>query len=1390
MSRFSDIHRVILGIDMSSRSNSIFIAGNGPSLREINFQALRHVDWLGMNAAYRYWDEVGIYPNIYCCLDKVVVKHHAAEILRLIRDGAIDRFFLVKDILDEIPELETEAKVCFLEDIVQSDSPEAAIFKTNFSDKKTTGSWAVRFAIYCGYQEIFLGGIDCSYVEVLPEAEKTGDGIELRIKSSVSQNPNYFFNSYQKPGDLYQVPNPVRHFGNLHLQAFEALNIDIERYRLPNLIKNTAKSSQLNRYGIYDYVPPSHALGYSVLCAVAVPLTHLECEQFLEHMLVWDTPAFLPLRLDSPLLGQISFHLFFDCKFSQAIFDKLNLAWSNTRFLKVIFSDLRITFLDIPPALNYYIREKDSENISRKMGPNVHFLALAKECKEYPFTFLMEADSVPIKANWLSDLNQCCTWSSGFWIAGSHPSPLGSVDPALAFHINGNAIYATGCIAFQEFLDDVFIPTLQYLIFEQGSRDLAYDCLISKVMTYGSAARERRNRKNASDPKLMMAFGAVQENIDRFRFVREIKNISHIESELSHSDVVGFLDSEHVIVHSKRLTEIVSSAAKKYYNECEIDFLEPALIRRFKDTFIKVTQLKIFACHYYSNLEGYVFDRFDRSSCFNLIRSSSESAIGNHDDNKGAYVIFVLGEVCKGDSLVCKLELIASAQQNIFVRFSRHGEGRFAQDSKMIVLEKGVAVSSALSFECVDNYQSARLFIRQTEGELGVVRVAFDVKKKSHLQDVPIIRLVSPSSDSETIFKMFLARMNSISPLVTQEPIAPSPKDPPNDAGEIGSLRISGANLEYPKLLMIDSTPVGHGSATGQLKRTFLSGWPNSDFLQIWEAGGQNSSLRAIQLGQSIESSRATVLSVDSAINKCCEFGPDVIYFRPVDSGVLLDVAERVVSVLGKPLVVHMMDDWPERLRVTDYSTFQRVNGTLRRLLEKSSQRLSICQAMSDAYRTRYGGDWLPLANGVDLSNYPAKDWTQRSPVSPVAPFVIRYMGGLADDMNYASVCDIAETVAKLQKDIPVHFEIYTMDWYRAKAERDLGGLPGVSVGPLVEDHLYSSLLCDADALLIAYNFDPKSIAYIGLSLANKMPECLASGVPVLAYGPLNVATINYLKAADLAQVVESRDAVALRAAIRELISQPEKCRYFGSKGRNHAGDNFSNEIVSKKFRDYIAGSTRKFIKPELVKIWQSCFRVEPGRFFVQAAPDQWRYTHSDAPQRIWVATVNVCGQTKGTGFLGGLRLQADRAMTVNVSLGRHGKTEYEGTTKRLTLAPGAAQTIKLSKEFTREHNALKLQVEVLELKAGGSALLTIDDLYMIEWLESIRKRLGEANITLSEANRRFRDGDLGTAMGMYLLLGQQHPLKMYGDNALMAARKSGMETIRSTVDLLQRITG
>src|SRR3546814_6924019 len=89
------------------------------------------------------------------------------------------------------------------------------------------------------------------------------------------------------------------------------------------------------------------------------------------------------------------------------------------------------------------------------MGPNLHFLATMRECRGYRFTQLMETDCVPAKADWLTELDAICR-GERFWIAGAFLHELGSVSPNFAAHINGNALYATGNPAFQDFLEETF----------------------------------------------------------------------------------------------------------------------------------------------------------------------------------------------------------------------------------------------------------------------------------------------------------------------------------------------------------------------------------------------------------------------------------------------------------------------------------------------------------------------------------------------------------------------------------------------------------------------------------------------------------------------------------------------------------------------------------------------------------------------------------------------------------------------------------------------------------------------------------------------------------------------------------------------------------------------
>ena len=195
-------------------------------------------------------------------------------------------------------------------------------------------------------------------------------------------------------------------------------------------------------------------------------------------------------------------------------------------------------------------------------------------------------------------------------------------------------------------------------------------------------------------------------------------------------------------------------------------------------------------------------------------------------------------------------------------------------------------------------------------------------------------------------------------------------------------------------------------------------------------------------------------------------------------------------------------------------------------------------------------------------------------------------------------------------------------------------------------------------------------------------------------------------------------------------------------------------------------------------------FRFRSGLCLMQTAPKQWHYVHGRTQRGPWIVELDLSVAAKNE-FVSSLRIQADRDITINVSLMRHGNSKYEGISLRVELVAGLEQTVTLSKQFNHHHAALQLQIDVVELSGGGGANLVIDDLLISEYSAKVRRQFGSLNPSICEANRLFRDRNFALAIQMYLFLYERRPLQMYADNALLAARKLGLGRF-STIEALK----
>lgn len=445
----------------------LLLLGNGPSLKKEYFELLDDIPTLGMNAAYRYWQTLDWWPSLYCCLDDQVVASHADAIRTMIDEKRCNRFFLHTNFIEWYPNYTNHDRVLFLPQLMPGPTNEgrcrkfglkhtpSPFFRSTNYQKLTTGAYAVRFAAHEGYHSIGLIGVDCRYVEKLPVTRELED-IALEISETPEENPNYFFSDYQRAGDRYNIPNPIVHEGNLHLQSFEVLKHDNSEFGFDLQLQTCTKESQLFDDGIFPYTPVQSFVYPKALSAVFVPYVDREVPTLIERLHQWGTPECAPNVLPVGEKPRLCFA--FNKSRDLGRENLIRVAFEAAE-LGRYFSQLEFYYSGLEGLSDLYKREFDGSAGPEgyMAGPNNQFFDIittfSAGCSH---VVLVEPDVAPLRPGWLGKLQKTVEDTDRFWICGSHYRGWASVKSF--WHINGNAIYNVGDIGFQRFLRDLYFP--------------------------------------------------------------------------------------------------------------------------------------------------------------------------------------------------------------------------------------------------------------------------------------------------------------------------------------------------------------------------------------------------------------------------------------------------------------------------------------------------------------------------------------------------------------------------------------------------------------------------------------------------------------------------------------------------------------------------------------------------------------------------------------------------------------------------------------------------------------------------------------------------------------------------------------------------------------------
>lgn len=207
-----------LSLNTKPEEKVIVIMGNGPSLKDVDFELLKKVDTFGMNGAYRKYEKLNFYPTYFGCFDTVVCEQSAPGYSKLVHNSPIKKFFFIKpDYFSK--ETREHPKFQKLNFNGIYDGTKESTFEY-FMDIGCTGGNCTQIAIMLGYTKIILIGCEANYVDYIQGAKVTNDNC-LVIEKLPDKNPNYWCDDYQQTGDRYNVPKAHIY----HIPAWEKLSV-------------------------------------------------------------------------------------------------------------------------------------------------------------------------------------------------------------------------------------------------------------------------------------------------------------------------------------------------------------------------------------------------------------------------------------------------------------------------------------------------------------------------------------------------------------------------------------------------------------------------------------------------------------------------------------------------------------------------------------------------------------------------------------------------------------------------------------------------------------------------------------------------------------------------------------------------------------------------------------------------------------------------------------------------------------------------------------------------------------------------------------------------------------------------------------------------------------
>lgn len=261
------------------------------------------------------------------------------------------------------------------------------------------------------------------------------------------------------------------------------------------------------------------------------------------------------------------------------------------------------------------------------------------------------------------------------------------------------------------------------------------------------------------------------------------------------------------------------------------------------------------------------------------------------------------------------------------------------------------------------------------------------------------------------------------------------------------------------------------------------------------------------------------------------------IFVAPGGYKFIYDVAMRCSRFLKVPIVTYVCDEYffttPPKGLLNKFKDAL-LKRKMKQLMNRTSQIVTISEELKALYEPYFKTNTKVIMTGT---SFPIAS----APLKRESIKELTYLGNIRCN-RYISLCDIGDALDELNKE---QKETYSLNIYSGEKDdsilSELRKRKSINLKGFVSGDQFRQVFYSAQCLLHVEAFDEKSMDFVKNSISTKIADSLGSGIPLLAYGPSNIASIAHLKRNKAAFLVEKKESLKQRLLQYFALAEDEK---------------------------------------------------------------------------------------------------------------------------------------------------------------------------------------------------------------------------------------------------------